>query len=252
MKRRFSELDLERYRLGELPPQEAAELRRCLGEDEALAARLLELDRSSEAIRAQQLPARMAEGVRRRTEDRIRSGPRTVVLAALAAAALAVLAVMPRALGPAADDGIRVKGLEPALLLFRKTPAGSEALEDGARVRVGDVIRVGYRAAGRRYGAILSIDGRGAVTRHLPREGREAARLAAGDANLLDQAYELDDAPRWERFFLVTADEPFDVGPALQAAREAARSAAGSPPRDLRLAPTLRQHVFTLEKETGR
>ena len=43
---------------------------------------------------------------------------------------------------------------------------------------------------------------------------------------LLDQAYELDDAPRWERFYFVTGDTPFAVAPIVDAARRAAANQA--------------------------
>ena len=43
----------------------------------------------------------------------------------------------------------------------------------------GDLLRVGYTGAGRAYGVILSIDGRGVVTRHLPPIGDRAAPLEA-------------------------------------------------------------------------
>ena len=55
---------------------------------------------------------------------------------------------------------------------------GSEELQRGAVVRQGDEIRVGYRASGRAYGAILSIDGRGNLTQHLPRDRRPGSRVS--------------------------------------------------------------------------
>jgi len=95
-----------------------------------------------------------------------------------------VLAVLvgPPLLGPGDGPGDRVKGLEPTLLLFRKTPEGSEPLKDGAAARAGDLIRIGYRAAGQRWGVIVSVDGRGVVTRHLPRERARTLRVADGVA----------------------------------------------------------------------
>ena len=51
------------------------------------------------------------------------------------------------------------------------------------------------------YGAIISVDGRGAFTQHLPLKGEFAVPLVARDT--LDFAYELDDAPHWERFYKI-------------------------------------------------
>jgi hypothetical protein len=152
---------------------------------------------------------------------------------------------------PVHDEGDRVKGLRPSLTLYRKTSEGSEALETGARVRAGDVVRLAYRSAGRGYGTILSIDGRGVVTRHLPKTGARAVPLKSGETVLLDRAYELDDAPRFERFYLIASETPFELEPVLAAARRAAAS-AGAAPAVLGLPGAFEQSTFSLEKEATR
>ena len=261
------DLVLERYRLGELPPAEAEALERRLAVEPELAARLEALDRSDEETRRRYPPAWLAEQIRQRRKPEPSARPtrpwlvRWPVPAALAVAATLALVLAPRLLGPPSlepapgarpapsapgvGSGDRIKGLKPALVLFRKTDSGSETLADGAVARAGDVVRVGYRAAGRTHGVILSVDGRGVVTLHLPIRGGEAAPLRSGDAVLLDGAYELDDAPRFERFYLVTADEAFAVEPVV----EAARRAAGAPARDeLALTAPLEQTSFLLRK----
>ena len=121
-------------------------------------------------------------------------------------------------------------------MVFRKLAGGHERLEDGALARKGDLVQIAYRSAGLAYGAIFSVDGRGAVTRHLPAAGEQAVPLAKRDT--LDFAYELDDAPRWERFYLVASDRPFG----LSAVRE--ELAHGDPA----LPDGLRLHLFTLKK----
>jgi len=158
---------------------------------------------------------------------------------------------MPRPLSPppAPDAAERLKGSGPRLALYRRTADGSEPLADGGLVRRGDLIRVGYQAAGRAYGAILSIDGRGAVTRHWPPQGLVAAPLSRDGVVLLDDAYELDDAPRWEAFYFVTSDEPFDVEPLLGAARAAVSRGGGASPPSIELRPDLGQTMFVLKKE---
>jgi anti-sigma factor RsiW len=264
---------LERYRLDELPPAEAQALRRRLESDVELRLRLEALARSDQDLGRALPPARMAGRVRARLAER-REGARTrpsalrawPVPAGLALAATLVLALALRTLAPqppsspssaspasGEEEGERTKGLRPALQLFRKTPSGSETLGDGDRARQGDVIRVGYRAFGRRYGVIVSLDGRGAVTRHLPEQGRLAAALDGGEVVLLPHAYELDDAPAWERFYFVTADEPFEVAAVEDAARRALsdHAAAAAPaPGALPLPAPLEQSGFLLTKET--
>ena len=152
---------------------------------------------------------------------------------------------------PGGEPGVRTKGLRPSLSLFRKTADGSETLADGDVAREGDVIRIGYHAFGRRYGVIVSVDGRGAVTRHFPERSATAAALEPSEVVLLAHAYRLDDAPAWERFFFVTADAPFPVA----AVEDAARRLAGEPgmagpvPAGLPLPKALEQSTFLLTKE---
>jgi len=92
---------------------------------------------------------------------------------------------------------------------------------------------------------IVSIDGRGSVTVHLPVHGDQAAALASGDTVLLDHAYQLDDAPRFERFHFVTAQAPFAVATVVDAARRAATTASAS---ELPLAASFEQASFLLRK----
>jgi hypothetical protein len=141
------------------------------------------------------------------------------VLVPVAAAAVAVVAL--RLPGPAirgGDDDVRPKGISPHLAIHRQgTGAEPEALARGARARAGDVLQLSVVSAGRPYGVVVSVDGRGVVTRHGPGDGPLAARLPAQGAVPLDHSYRLDDAPAFERFFLVTGGSPFAVEPVLAA-----------------------------------
>jgi hypothetical protein len=126
----------------------------------------------------------------------------------------------------------------PAVLeVFRHAPSGPELLLEGARVSQGDTLQLAYRAHGERYGAILSLDGRGVLTRSLPLEGDEAVPLEAGGLVPLPHALSLDDAPSFERFFLVTGQAPFSLGPVERALSR------GDP-----LPDTLRYEIFEVHK----
>jgi hypothetical protein len=150
-------------------------------------------------------------------------------------------------LRPPVVDDTTIKG-GPALMLHRRTTNGSEALTPGAAVQEGDQIRVGYRSAGHRYGVILSIDGRGHVTAHLPRTGDRAGALQPAGTVFLDFAYELDDAPRWERFYFVTSESEFAVEPVRRAVLDANRVRT-APAGPLALGRSFGQSVFPLIKE---
>jgi hypothetical protein len=237
---------LERYRLHELPPADTSAIADRLQRDAVLRTRLRELDASDARLQAD------VERVVRHVAARPRPGGSRAVAWAIPVAVATVaitiaVVVRPRiVVEPSPVD--RIKGAEetahPSLALYRRTVDGSERLADGAVARPGDVIRVGYRPAGRAYGAIVSIDGRGTVTVHLPGHGATAVPLRADATVLLDQSYELDDAPKWERFYFVAGASPFDVGVVVKAAQEA--------PARLTLPRGLDQSTFTLQKESGR
>lgn len=230
--KRLSPLELERFALGESKGVVDAEELQALRE-------------SNDEILAAHPPAAVAAEVKRRlraTEARLRSPSRVRWLVAAASAlGAAVLVVSVGARRGPADDGVRLKGLAPHLVVYRDG-ATPERLADRAPARPHDVVQLGYVAAGRRYGAIVSLDGRGEVTLHLAPQA-----LAETGEVRLPSAFELDDAPAFERFVFVTGDEPFDEADVLGAARGAA---TGGNARDapLPLPRGLQQSSFTLEK----
>ena len=108
------------------------------------------------------------------------------------------------------------------LLAYRQAGEQAEKLDPDAVVHAGDVIQLRYNAGGARYGVIASIDGSGGVTLHFPASAGAPTDVASGTRTLPD-AFALDDAPRFERFFFVTANEPLDVAGTLDALRVLAR-----------------------------
>ena len=122
-------------------------------------------------------------------------------------------------------DGDRIKGA-PRLHVYRKTGKSVERLPDGAVARAGDELQLAYVASGHRFGAVVSLDGAGRVTFHLPEGGGRAVPLRAGGEVTLPESYQLDAAPRFERFLLVAGDAPFDtatLADVIRGARAAAR-----------------------------
>lgn len=124
--------------------------------------------------------------------------------------------------GLAVGSGDVLKGSEPALLIGRAAGTAVEPLSSWANVKPGDVLQLRIRAAGAAYGVVVSVDGAGHVTRHQPEHGSDTA-LPAG-TTALPSSFELDDAPRFERFFLVTSKTPLDVDAIEAAAAATARS----------------------------
>jgi hypothetical protein len=256
--RRVPDWMVERLHAGDLPPDEAARVRAAL-EAEGGLSRLERLAEDDRAFAGAHPPGPAMGRIRRAAAPpptrRRGSWSRRrlfVLVPALASAAAALLLAVqlsaPNLFGLQPDDGLRMKG--DARLTVHRQGAGLEAepLADGARARPGDVVQLAYVAAGRRYGVVLSVDGRGLVTQHLPEDGADAVPLEGGGAIALPHAYALDDAPAFERFFLVTSDAPFRAEPALAAARALAakghaRSGALELPRGLEAASFLLRKV---------
>ncbi len=254
---RIPEWLLERLVAGDLPAAQAARIRAQL-EERGELARASALAESNRAILEAHPPALVAAEVHRRLTTaapaRARASARrwwgSLALGG-AAAALLLLPLLPWPLlpwpsaEPAAEptasgaEGVRLKGLEPHLVLYKKTVSGAVRLHAPARAAPGDVVQLAYVAAGRRYGAIASIDSTGAVTLHLPESGGAAVPLAPQSETPLPHAFELDHAPGSERFLFVTADRPFDAGSLTSALREGAA-----------LPADLTTHLLQLEKNS--
>lgn len=167
---------------------------------------------------------------------------------------VATAAVLCMVLLPPGEEGAeprpevtRIKGLQPQVVVHRAGDSGSERLRDGDHAAAGDLIQLGYVAGGDPFGAIISIDGAGAVTLHHP-EIVTLPPVLSGDGTVnLSFSYELDDAPGFERFVFVTSIDPIDVSAVLAAARELARS-EGARTGALGLPRGLHQDFFLLDK----
>lgn len=215
---------VERAALGEVPP---ASKGRIDGADPAeLAARIAALREESAAELARhpvrpavaQIQERIALD-RRRRRERTRRWAGWLALAS-SAAVIAVVLLSSRSI-PAPDrEETRVKG-PPRLLAYRLVGDGVEKLEQDALVKGGDVIQLRYNAGGHTYGVIASVDGAGVVTLHYPlrEDAPPQATAVAPTTTTLPHAYALDDAPRFERFIFITANDPIDLPEVLGALR---------------------------------
>ncbi len=112
----------------------------------------------------------------------------------------------------------RIKGnvsstiTSPLLKLYRQKGHEIQALNDGDFARSGDVIQITYNAGQEEYGVIFSVDGNGSITRHFPENSWKAAALEQrNDETPLDFSYELDNAPDFECFIMVTSKKEFSL-----------------------------------------
>lgn len=230
---------LERILLGE-------ESDEGLGPDDR--ARLEALRASNEEILARHPPRLVADRIERelrrggtaaaRATPAPKAPPfwlRPAFVAAPALAGLAVVFLLAKPGGEVVaplDDGpeiTREKGdVRASLVVHRRSAAGPERLASGAAVKAGDVLQLSYAAAGTTHGVIVSVDGGGAATLHHPERPGLSTALAGDGETPLAEAYELDAAPGFERFFLVTSPAPIDVAAVLGAARALAADPAAA------------------------
>jgi hypothetical protein len=109
------------------------------------------------------------------------------------------------------DEGTRVKGAVAGIEVWRKAGESAERLAPEAAARAGDIVQLRYAVPESCYGALVSVDGRGVLTVHLSGDSGKAAPLTPGRLVALKSSYQLDDAPKFEAFYLITAADNFDI-----------------------------------------
>ena len=101
---------------------------------------------------------------------------------------------------------------EPQIKLYRQKGREIQALNNGDFASSGDIIQITYNAGIGEYGVIFSVDGNGNITRHFPENTWTAAQLEQRpDETPLDFSYELDNAPDFECFIMVTSQKEFSL-----------------------------------------
>lgn len=232
---KIDDLTLEQYILDELPPARVKQVELLLDTQPALRTRLEELEQSNNNILEKYTPARMATAINDRVrvekaKQEARQPQRSPLLKrlfyavpTLTAAVIAFFVILPIFKGGPANpvyidpqtglEITRLKGEEKGpLMIYRQIEnSGKELLKANDTAREGDLLQLAYNSGGRQYGVILSIDGRGVVTLHFPESESGSTKLEPRQKVLLKTAYELDDAPDFERFFFITSFKPIDV-----------------------------------------
>ncbi|MEM9114770.1 MAG: hypothetical protein AAGD10_14545 [Myxococcota bacterium] len=140
----------------------------------------------------------------------------------------------------------RIKG--SGLVVVRKTDAGTEALRPGDDVAQGTQLQLAVRLVGPAHAVVVSVDGRGIVTPHLPDRADGPAPFLEEELLRLPHSYELDDAPAFERFILVSSAEPFESALVIDAAEQLAVDPAGAREGQLVLPDSFTQQDFLLRK----
>jgi hypothetical protein len=227
----FSKLMLERFLCGEGTPQERADIEKAYQDDPVVKADIDGLRTSTADILTTYPAETMAREIELRAHARtvekrmVAAGepqargrgffmlPAKALVAAAVAVVCTSLVIVHINNSITKDDTVRIKGHHPHLVIYRNLGNGFERLHDRATVSPGDQLQIGYVAADKKFGCIFSVDGNGIITLHYPSGDSSAMpemRLESSGEHLLTSSFELDSAPRFERFFFVTSERPFN------------------------------------------
>ena len=222
--KQISDFKLERYLLGELPEVEMAALRKREAEDELFAARVKMMREEGKRFLAEN----PFSGLENKLENDQRSVERSLWLrvAAVLVVAFGIFSVvvlnrqteivnessatsgMDVAMADV-DNGTRIKGMTAGLEVWKKMGDSAVQMVNLGEAREGDEIQLRYRVPQKCFGMLFSMDGNGTVTMHMG-EGNRAVELEPGKMTTLPFAYKLDNAPKFEKFFLLTSGEMFE------------------------------------------
>ena len=263
---------LERYILNELPPRQMEEMKIRINEDPSLKEQLEKIKHSNKDILNQYSADTVVPQIldrcrmeKSKAEYRIRQRPgflkRLLYASPALAAALLLLFILlpghreifePGVTG--STDVTHIKGEEtidttkPNLVVYRQAGGNIELLKSGAKAKQGDLLQIAYISAGENFGVIFSIDGNGAVTLHYPEHKKQSTFLKKEKKVLLESAYELDDAPGFERFFFITSPVPINVDDVLKKAGQLARDPNRAETANIELKQSFKQTSVLIEK----
>ena len=226
---KISDFKLERYLLGDLPEGKMQALREREACDEIFAARVREMREQGERF--------LAENPFSAIEDKLENAERSEILpnrsfntlwlkvAAALVIALGVFSAvvlnrnvatyegsgtsMEVALADT-DNGTRIKGMSASLEVWKKTGDSAVQMVNLGDAFEGDEIQLRYRVPQKCFGMLFSMDGNGTITMHMG-EGDKAIELEPGKMTTLPFAYKLDNAPKFEKFFLLTSEKSFKI-----------------------------------------
>lgn len=221
---------LEKYLTGDLPVEEMRKVRELEATDEVFAARVRMMREDNLAI-LRKMPFESFE-----TKLQARPGEKGVdtltvnfKLVKFAAAAVFVLAFavvamfanrgqsVPLEYGVVSgtevamvETGTRIKGMDSRMEVWKKTEKGIVQMENLGEAREGDEIQLRYSVPQKCFGLLFSMDGNGSLTIHMG-DDNKAIALEPGKMVTLPFAYKLDNAPKFEKFFLLTSPKEFEL-----------------------------------------
>lgn len=200
-------LKLEQYVLGELPPEEMKEIEK----NPQYMAQIEAIESSNKdffnKFNIDDLVSNTKEKV---NESKIIKFPSKAVTAITAIAACFILTIniLPGILGKGNEEVIYLKGRNK-IEVYKKVGDEIEKLMNLDTVKENDQLQLSY-SSNDQYGIIFSIDGLNNLTFHYPEDYATSRSLDIGSSIIVPSSYTLDNAPHFEKFYLVTSKDSFD------------------------------------------
>ncbi len=227
---KISDFKLERYLLGELPEKEMREFQERELNDEIFAARVAEMRLQGKRFLAENPFVALEERIEAAEaagNSAEKAGQNILWLKVAAALVIALgifsVVVLNRDVATYdnnsasmevamadVDNGTRIKGMQASLEVWKKTGDSAVQMVNLGDAYEGDEIQLRYRVPQKCFGMLFSMDGNGTITMHMG-EGNKAIELEPGKMTTLPFAYKLDNAPKFEKFFLLTSQNAFEI-----------------------------------------
>ncbi|MDA3899585.1 MAG: hypothetical protein PF637_03590 [Spirochaetes bacterium] len=229
----ITDLTLEQYLLHELPEETYNNLKNIIESDVQTRLRLLKIEESNHDFFSANPVALRVKQIEKAAEDsnvkkaliskrhlslfsQFFNFKTVLSFSSALAIVMALFMFMPRDsrqtlqnLGENSEV-TRIKG-SASLNIYKKSETGVIVLTNRSVVKPGDHLQIAYQNDTSTFGAILSIDGNGTITRHFPIDSNVSRSIEKGKRVTLDNSYVLDDAPYFEKFYLFISKKPFQI-----------------------------------------
>jgi hypothetical protein len=249
----ISNQTLEQYLLNELPTERMQAIKQRLEIDPELQQRIQALRQSNTDILDTYTPEAMVPRIKLRAAQEPKPAKTKTFLLpslSLAAATMVIILAFPVLQNTffQPSDTTRLKGESETLFIYRKTETQVQLLKNNAQALPGDLLQIAYRSNTHPFGIIVSLDGQGTVTLHSPVNKDKETKLTLNKKIALPIAYELDEAPEFERFFFITSETSLDISEVLSATHRLAENKEQAQVAPLDLPKSIKQISIVLKK----
>lgn len=199
-------LKLEQYILGELSQEEMKKI-------ESVPKNLEYINKlksdNSDFFNKFDVDSLVSQTQQKVNESKIIKFPTKVITAITAVAACFILTlnIIPGLLNKN-EEIIYLKGRNK-IHIYKKIGDEVQKLNNLDLVKENDQLQISYSTK-EGYGIIFSVDGLNNITFHYPENLKSSKSLDIGSEIILPSSYTLDNAPYFEKFYLVTSKDSFD------------------------------------------